>query len=214
LQLLSEYGKTSCMSAREYDREQALSALVRREVNTTRTRLAAARLCLDVASLSGHEGLLADALNHFELPAAGGVPRPRRGRAKEYGFWLDGAQELRFRDGIFPAPRAAAITVHTDRFARGDDDGVTLALHTKPYEPALRVKMQVYNETPQWWFELGETQSYIGGRFRPEGEVNMKQYLAEEVGSAAVLGATSEIILTSLSTATWNETLNIQGDLL
>jgi hypothetical protein len=202
------------MSVHEFDRERALSALVRREANTARTRLAAARLCLDVASQSGHEGLLADALNHFELPATSRAPRPRAGRVREYGFWLDGAQELRFRDGVFPAPRAAAVTVHTDRFSRGDDDGVTIALHTEPNKPALRVKMQVYNETPQWWFELGETQSYIGERFKPEGLVNMKQYLAEELGSAAVLSATSEIILTSLSTATWDETLNIRGDLL
>ena len=191
-----------------------MAQLEYREQNITRTRLVAARFCLAVAAQSGHEALFKDVLNQFEWTENGDSLETRKSRMRDYGFWLDGTQPLRLPDGVLPAPQAVAITVQTDRFPRGDDDGFTLALHTQLGEPAMNVQLQMFNEVPQWWLDFGQTGQHIGRQFKAHSNAEgMRQHLAALPESATALEITSQAILASLSTAVWHETLNVRGDL-
>lgn len=193
--------------------EDALAQLAIREKNVTDARLTAAGFCIALATSADHEGMYQTVLDHYELTSAADPDATRKSGVKRFGFWLQGAREMRFADAVIPPVQALSVTVRTQEFIRGDDDGISVALRTEPGRRAMRLDMHMFSEPPQWWLDTGETGPNIGEAFEVNGEENMQRYLAGETAGVTALRATTQIVLESLRDATWEEGVNIADQL-
>ncbi|HSX00575.1 MAG TPA: hypothetical protein VLH38_06085 [Patescibacteria group bacterium] len=194
---------------------QDAAARIKRRTDAVATfQQSAARLCLGVARLSGHEGLYADMCNHWDVPPTSDPEWSRRGKVKNYAFWLSGNEDIKLNlPGVRPtAPRAISLRVETRPEGSSRlSDRIRLKLHAMEEVQTFGLELETHENPPTLWIDSADATSDVRVVPFPADERSMIQLVADVPGTSASLDSMTTTLLGGLVGATWEETLHF-GD--